>query len=199
MTRTLACLASIAFAVALPACVISDGDNDGDGGGTDDPSDSASSPEEGEASADDTEGESGADVTPSAGLWQYEETGMTTNDCTFIDNPSNGFGQFQIAVTGAGTMTILPGDATDPFQCTYGGGSYSCAERLTGMTDEVAGLDAVGNILVSIEGTIESNASITGTQNGHIECEGTDCGVAADALGVTFPCVFTIPFVGTAL
>jgi hypothetical protein len=52
--------------------------------------------------------------------------------------------------------------------------------------------------LVSITGTIESDTSITGSQNGHIECVGADCATAAAALGVTFPCTFVIPFTAEA-
>ena len=208
----LACLAS------TPACVISDGGDD-DGAGTDDPSATASATDPSAGtddpsatdpsatdpsasasdSADESGDDSGADVTPAEGLWQYEETGGGTNDCTFLRDPSNGFGQFQIALTGPDTLTLTPGDDTEPFECTFGGGAFDCAERLTGTTDEVAGLDAVGNILVSVEGTLTSETTLDGVQNGHIECEGADCALAAGALGVTFPCSFTVPFVGTAL
>jgi hypothetical protein len=187
----------LALLLCFPACVIDDGDDD-DGAGTDDPSGSPST------SASSTTAGSTADETgsgggePVSGAWIYDETGTTTNNCTFLDEPSNGFGEFQLEVTGAGMMTILPGDQTEPFVCTFAGGGYSCAERLTGMTDQVEGLDAIGNILVSITGTIESDTSITGSQNGQIECVGADCATAAAALGVTFPCTFVIPFTAEA-
>lgn len=209
-------VALLACLVSTPACVISDGGDDDEGAGTedasasasasdpsagtDDPSGSATDPSGSATDSADTGGDdSGADVTPVEGLWQYEETGGGTNDCTFLRDPSNGFGQFQIALTGPDTLTLTPGDETEPFECTFGGGAFDCAERLTGMTDEVAGLDAIGNILVAVEGTITSETSLEGVQNGHIECEGADCALAAGALGVTFPCSFTVPFVGTAL
>ncbi len=148
----------------------------------------------------DPDSESGVDVDPQDGSWEYDETGQTTNDCTFIAEPSNGFGEYLVANTGGGGFTITPGDSTDPFTCTHGGGAFSCDERLTGTYDIGMGLgDATGNILVAIEGTLDSATMMSAEQQGRIECEGADCGTAAGLLGVTFPCEFTIPFVGTAL
>jgi hypothetical protein len=195
MTPVLSRVALLACLVSTPACVISDGGDD-DGAGTDDPSASASASSD---SADESGDDSGADVTPAEGLWQYEETAGATNDCTFLADPSNGFGLFQIALTGPDSLTLTPGDETEPFECTFGDGAFDCAERFTGMTDEVAGLDAVGNIRVSVEGTLTRATTLDGVQNGRIECEGADCALAAGALGVAFPCGFSVPFVGTAL
>lgn len=204
----------LAFAVILAplhACVIADGgDDDGanddsddasasadDSGGTDPTAADSSDPSDGDP-ADGSGGDSGTDAAPRDGAWVYEETGTPTNDCTFLEEPSNGFGEFQIAITGPDSLLLTPGDETEPFVCTFGGGAFECDERLTGMTDSVAGLDAVGSILVAVDGTFASATSLSGTQRGRIDCEGADCGTAAAALGVTFPCAFTIPFVGTA-
>jgi hypothetical protein len=157
--------------------------------GTTDPSDS-----------DPDTGETGSDRPPQDGQWQYSELGQGTNDCTFVDDPSNGFGIYLVSNGGAGMFTITPGDGTDPFECTQAGGGFDCAERLTGTYDIGMGIaDATGSILVAIEGVIESPQSMSGEQQGRIECDGGDCGTAEQYLGVTFPCAFTIPFSGDAL
>jgi hypothetical protein len=149
--------------------------------------------------ADETQGESGVDVDPQDGEWLYEESGGTTNDCTFVAEPSNGFGEYLLANTGGGAFTITPGDGTDPFVCSHADGSFECDERLSGTYDVGMGLgDATGNILVGIEGTLADAEHMSAEQQGRIECEGADCGTAAGLLGVTFPCSFTIPFTGTA-
>jgi hypothetical protein len=154
------------------------------------------------ASASDTAdgtGDTGVDVDPQDGAWLYQETGMTTNDCTFIANPSNGFGMYEVANQGGGMFTITPGDGTDPFTCSRSGGDFNCDERLSGTYDIGMGLgEATGNILVGIEGVLDSAVHMTAEQQGRIECEGADCGTAEQVLGVTFPCEFTIPFTGDA-
>lgn len=228
MTSTFARIALLTTCITGPfGCVISGTDDDDDGGGADEGADDTSgggsdasagstnagsnpttdamttadddAADDAADDADDDSTDEGGDVTPQRGTWQYQEAGGTTNDCTFIAEPSNGFGQYALALTGAGAFTITPGDETEPFECTFAGSAYACAERLTGMIDEVPGYDASGSILVAIEGTLESATSMTGTQQGRIECAGADCGLAAQALGVTFPCEFMIPFDGTAL
>jgi hypothetical protein len=161
--------------------------------GTTDPSDSDSD------SADETMGDSGADVEPQDGDWLYQEAGGTTNACTFLEEPSNGFGEFELANTGGGAFTIQPNDGTDPFQCSHGGGSFDCDERLSGTYDIGMGLgEANGSILVAIEGSFSDAEHLSAEQQGRIECEGADCGTAEGLLGVTFPCAFTIPFTATA-
>jgi hypothetical protein len=188
-----------------PACVIVDGGDDGadegvDPTATDTGSEEADTGSEeadtGSEGADTTAGET--DVAPNEGFWQYEETPGGDNACTFLADPTNGFGQFEIVLTGGQTFTLHPGDSTDPFECSYAGDAITCDERLTD-TVETPGLDAVGNVLVSVEGTINSEISFTGTQVGRIDCVGADCGLAEETLGVAFPCSFTVPFLATAL
>jgi len=150
-----------------------------------------------ESESGDPTGEGGA---PQDGEWLYDESGGTVNDCGFLRQPSNGFGIYVIANTGADSFTITPGDGTAPFECTHDGASYDCPERLQedlGL-DEGTGADAVGHVYVGVEGTLESSIEMTGEQQGRIECEGGDCFLAEQYLGVTFPCEFTIPFTGTA-
>src|SRR5687767_12259792 len=82
---------------------------------TTDPSDtdpSDTDPSDTDPSADSGE-ETGSDLPPQDGSWQYSEVGQGTNDCTFIEDPSNGFGEFIVTNTGPGEFTILPGDSTD--------------------------------------------------------------------------------------
>jgi len=152
-----------------------------------------------EADAGD-ETDSGADADPQEGPWVYDETGQTTNDCTFLANPSNGFGVYLVALAGPGVFTITPEDGTAPFECDYGGGSFDCPERLQEDVelDPGAGFDAVAHVYVGVSGTLPSSTQMDGEQQGRVECEGGDCGLAAQYLGTSFPCEFTIPFVGTA-
>jgi len=166
--------------------------------GTTDPS--TTDPSDSDPTDADTGTDTGSDLPPQDGTWQYSEVGQGTNDCTFIDDPSNGFGQYLVANTGPGEFTILPGDSTDPFTCAQTGSSFDCAERLTGTYDIGMGFgDATGSILVAIEGSFASPQAMDGEQQGRVECEGADCGTAQGLLGVTFPCEFTIPFEGDAL
>lgn len=194
----LSCLLAIA-----PACVVTDGDDDDDDGADSSASaDDTNAQPQGESGATQAggaaDGNGGGEALPRAGTWRYEETAGATNDCSFIAQPSNGFGMFEITTTGAGTFEITPGDTTAPFVCSAGGGSFACDERLTGTIDEVPGYDVVGNILVSVEGTVISSTSIVGQQLGRIDCVGSDCAAASAALGVAFPCEFAVPFTGTA-
>lgn len=186
-----------------PACVVTHGDDDDDDGADSSASADDTNPQSGDGSTATqpggaADGNGGSEAAPRAGTWRYEESAGATNDCSFIAQPSNGFGMFEITTTGAGTFEITPGDTTAPFVCTAGGGSFACDERLTGTIDEVPGYDVVGNILVSVEGTVISSTSIAGQQLGHIDCVGSDCAAASAALGVAFPCEFTVPFTGVA-
>jgi hypothetical protein len=166
---------------------------------TTDPGDSGTTDPSDSDSADETMGESGVDVDPQDGEWLYQESGGTMNACTFLEEPSNGFGEFELANTGGGAFTIQPNDGTDPFVCSHGGGSFDCDERLSGTYDIGMGLgEANGSILVAIEGSFSDAEHLSAEQQGRIECEGADCGTAEGLLGVTFPCAFTIPFTATA-
>ncbi|HET6582483.1 MAG TPA: hypothetical protein VFG69_03525, partial [Nannocystaceae bacterium] len=155
-----------------------------------------------DTSVDESDGgnDTGVDVDPQDGPWEYDENGTTTNDCSFVEQPSNGFGIYELVITGPGAFTITPGDGTVPFECEYSGGSYDCPERLQGDLglDMGTGADATGHVIVGIEGALQSSTEMTGEQQGRIECEGADCVLASQVLGVTFPCEFTIPFTGTA-
>jgi hypothetical protein len=170
---------------------------------TDSITDSASiTDSDSDTSVDESEGgdPTGADVVPQDGEWLYDEDGETTNDCGFLRQPSNGFGEYLIANTGAGEFTITPGDGTAPFECTLAGGSYDCPERLQEdlSFDQGTGADATGHVYVGVDGAFQSSTEMTGEQHGRIECDGADCALAEQFLSVTFPCEFTIPWTGTA-
>jgi hypothetical protein len=53
-------------------------------------------------------------------------------------------------------------------------------------------------VYIGVDGTLQSSTEMSGEQHGRIECEGGDCGLVEQYTGVTFPCEFTVPFVGTA-
>lgn len=206
---------TLAFA---PGCVINEGGDDdglgdsgagddGSGGADDAAADGASAADDGANdetgagdAADDGAGDraddGGAADGPSSGTWLYDETGGTTNDCTFLDDPSNGFGEYEVVADGPGGFTIIPGDDSDLFQCTHDGGAFECAERL--QDDIIAGGTTL-QVLVSITGDLESASAMSGTQDGRIVCEGTDCPTAEALLGTTFPCEFSIPWQGSKL
>lgn len=191
------------LAMAAPGCIITttgdpnDDDSMGEGGSDAGPSDESGG---GDASdgADETgsgggsAGEGGSADDPTPGLWLYTETGQVSNDCTFLEDPSNGWGEYEVELIDGG-FRVYPGDDTDPFDCTTGGGSFNCPERL------VNDVDAGGTTLqvyVTIDGTLPTADSMAGTQDGEVVCEGGDCAVAEQLLGTTFPCSFSVEFTG---
>lgn len=198
--RVLPLAFSFLAAMGASGCIITttdDGDDDGmagdDGsGGAGD--DSGGAGEDGMAD----DGSGGADGGPSGnadapgeGTWLYTETGNTTNDCNFFD-ATNGWGTYEVVGTEGG-FQVIPGDDTEPFDCTSSGGSFDCPERLVDQSMEG---DATLDVLVSITGTLPSEDEMAGTQDGIIECSGADCGLAEQLLMTTFPCSFSIEFTG---
>jgi len=207
--------------VTAPACVISATDSDDDdmgsgstsgpassaSGGTDDPTDDSDDSEsngEAESSssgADESSG-GGSDPTeggaagPEEGPWVYIDQGATENDCTFLENPSQGAGDFVVENPGDGTFRIIPGDDTDPFECELSdGGNFECDERYAESITQ-AGVDASLDVLISADGTTTSN-EMDGVQRGRIVCEGAACGAAEALLKTTLPCTFVVPFTAT--
>ncbi|MEX1366922.1 MAG: hypothetical protein AB1Z98_27595 [Nannocystaceae bacterium] len=193
--------------MAAPGCIITTTDD-----GTDDAVGDASSggDEPGEESGQESGDESpatdgGADETGSAeggsadgplpGTWLYTETGETTNDCTFLEDPSNGWGEYEVVQTEGG-FQIIPGDDTDPIACTAGGGSFDCPERLQDVVE--AGGSSL-QVFVTIDGTLPAADEMAGAQLGEVVCEGADCAVAEQLLGTSFPCSFSIGFTGERL
>lgn len=201
------CLLLVALPVCLAGgCVITsdDGSDDGasDGTGGDDgnvDADGADAGDAGDASdagdagdgGDDSGGGGGSGDAPDDGTWLYSETGDTTNTCDFLEDVSNGWGNFHIDHDADGSFTITPGDDTDPFPCTYGGGTFDCPERLV---DEVTSGSASLDVLVRVEGNVDSATSLSGSQHGTVDCEGADCATAQQLLMTTFPCEFEVPF-----
>lgn len=199
--------------LALPlasGCIINAGDGDddddmADSGGTEgnDPSDDPGNGSEGSGggsegsgggsngSADETGSPGDADL-PAEGTWLYTETGNTTNDCDFLENPSNGWGEYRVEIDGDGFL-ITPGDSTDPFECSAGGGQFECPERLQ---DEMSEGTSTLQVYVQVSGDLPSEDEMAGSQDGRIECMGADCALAEQLLGTSFPCSFSIEFTG---
>lgn len=211
---------SVLVLVAAPGCIISATDSDDDdmgsgstsdsassaSGGTQDPtddSDDSESDSEAESSSSGADGssEGGSDPTeggagPEAGQWVYIDQGATENDCTFLENPSQGAGDFEVENPGDGTFRIVPGDGTDPFECELSeGGSFECDERYVESITQ-PGIDASLDVLISADGTTTTD-DMDAVQRGRIVCDGAACGSAEALLGTTLPCRFVIPFTAT--
>ncbi len=221
LSRLLSLALPATLALSVPACVITapddddsagdsggngmnsgaEGDSTGDGG--DPPADTDDDPpadtDDGDPPADtdddppaDTDDGPGNADNPTPGTWIYTETGNTVNDCDFIDDLSNGWGEYVVEEDGSGFL-VIPGDGTDAFECTASNGTFECDERLQ---DQVQSGTSQLQVLVGITGTLQSADQMQGTQNGQIVCEGADCALAEQVLGTTFPCEFTIEFDG---
>jgi hypothetical protein len=215
----------IALPCGSTGCVINEGGDDAgdDGTGGDDGADDGADDAPADDGADDAPADDGADDTPAddgaddgsdetagddggddgdaadgpePGPWLYEETGGGSNDCAFLEDPSNGFGTYLVDASGPGAFTITPGDDTAPFDCTHDGATFECAERLQ---EELDAGGTILQVLVSASGDLVSATEMTGTQDGRIVCEGADCATAEELLGATFPCEFSVPWQGTKM
>ncbi len=207
----LSLILSALFAIPAAGCVVvgpgDDGaDDSAEDGGTGRSSASAGDDDDDDDDDDDTTGGGSADETssgadgssstdePRAGRWIYTETGNTVNDCDFLDDVSNGWGDFEIESLGGGAFRVLPDDGTDPFDCSAGDGAFSCPERLV---DEMMSGSSALQVLVSVAGTLDSDTEMGGTQNGMVVCEGAECPLAEELLGTSLPCSFSVEFDGS--
>lgn len=211
---------SVLALLAAPGCIISATDSDDDdmgsgstgsgssaSAGSEDPTDdsddsqSDSAAESSTSGADGSSSEGGSNPTaggegPEAGQWVYLDQGATENDCTFLKNPSQGAGDFEVENPGDGTFRIVPGDGTDAFECELsGGGTFECDERYADSITQ-PGVDASLDVLISADGTTTSN-SMDAVQRGRIVCEGAACAAAEALLNTALPCSFVIPFTAT--
>lgn len=218
-TSLLGIFVSVLTLVAAPGCVISGTDSDDDDMGDGTGSDSASTSGESDEPTDDSDdsesnteaqsGSSGADEStggdsdpteggagPDAGAWVYIDQGATENDCAFLENPSQGAGDFEVENPGDGTFRIIPSDGTDPFECGLtSGGNFECDERYAQSITQ-PGVDASLDVLISADGVATSD-DMDAVQRGRIVCDGAACGAAEALLGTTLPCTFVIPFTAT--
>ncbi|MCA9653496.1 MAG: hypothetical protein H6712_29065 [Myxococcales bacterium] len=182
------------LAMAAPGCIIVSDDGDdsaGDAGSGDAGSSDGSGGADGMDEDTGAEGGGTADE-PTPGLWIYAETGQSTNECEFLDDPSNGWGEYGVELVDGG-FRVTPGDDTEPFDCSSGGGSFECPQRLQ---EEVMAGGTTLQVLVTIEGTLPMADAMAGTQLGEVVCEGSDCALAEQLLGTTLPCSFSVGFTG---
>ncbi len=133
-----------------------------------------------------------AGVEPTPGVWEYDETGVSTNTCNYDDVISNGGGLFELIADGDGYM-IQPNDGTPPFRCTLEGDALDCPDRAA-VEQPIAGLDATLVIAVVARATVESESELSGTQTGEVSCVGSGCATAAAAVGAQLPCQFAVDF-----
>ncbi len=179
-----------------------DSDSDSDSDPTTDSDSDSSSDTDSDSDGSSSTGndtDSGSDTNADDPLqewaWTYSETGSSV-DCGSAPAPTNGFGNFLVQNSDATGFTIVPSDGTDPFDCDLDSGAYDCPDRLV-ETSGQAGTNVQLNAFVRVVGDVVSSSSVTGVQEGRLECEGTDCGTAELLLGTTFPCTFDIDFAAT--
>jgi len=157
----------------MPGCIVttSDGDDsvgetgnpsdDGSGDSDDAETDASTDPGTGTDAEDETGGGGSAEA-PTPGVWLYDETGETSNGCEFLDDPSNGWGDFGVEAIDGG-FRIFPGDDSEPFDCSSGGGSFLCPERLQ---DEVDAGGTALEVFVTITGILPDSESMAAPKMG---------------------------------
>ncbi len=181
-------LTAAVWLAGAPACTYNDSDDD-DSGDTDGDGD-------GDCDGDgDGDGNTGGDADPRSGVWSYAEFTSNRNDCNLDEDYGNGGGGFGLDNHGDGTFTIIPNDGTDPFLCTLDGPSFDCPDRATEESEIDSEYDAtlVGHAVA--EGMFDTDENGSGTQTATVDCQGSDCGLAEDALGIDFPCTLEVDFV----
>lgn len=168
------------IALVATACV-ADQNRDGDNHGT------------GSGSGSGSGSSSGGDAAPRAGVWHYTGVTLVSNTCDQSINRGEA-GNFGIDQVVATSFRVIPDDGTAPFTCMRLNSAFTCPDRASFVDDYRPGLDAVIAVHVTADGTFSSTTRATGSQDGTIDCAGTQCAV----LG-TLPCTFTQDFVIQAL
>ena len=138
----------------------------------------------------------GEDASPKSGVWSYEDQGIQENSCgdDLYRDPDAVFG---VKNNNDGTFTVDQGSSAEDFDCTITGSGFNCPQRLYGEYP-ITGVDAELHYTVSIDGVFASDTAMTGTQMAVVTCEGNACQLAPAALGVEFPCSYTVAFSATA-
>ena len=137
----------------------------------------------------------GEDVAPSPGAWSYSEFHASKNTCNYDGVISNGDGAFALTAKGGAAYEISTADGTAPFACTLDGDTLSCPDRAK--TTSQLSANATLGIAVDAEANVDDADHMTGTQNGTVTCEGSDCAAAAALVGATLPCEFSVDFTAT--
>lgn len=145
-----------------------------------------------DTSAIDTGPPRGDIVQPLIGVWTYDQQGIRNNTCgsyaaTDDDAP------FRVIASADGRFEIEQNDPGN-FDCTITGGAFVCPSRIYNEFP-IDNTDAVLIFNVRIDGTIESERRLSGTQTVDVTCTGVSCAAAPAVLGVSFPCAWEVPFV----
>ncbi|MBI5503041.1 MAG: hypothetical protein HY907_22540 [Deltaproteobacteria bacterium] len=138
------------------------------------------------------DGGDGTPIEPTSGTWGYLEGDVFDDGCHYPDPETSPMGTFVLANHGDRTMTITP--PSEPgFACTISGASFTCPDRAS--TDiPVPSLDATVRLHVAAYGTFSSPTAAAGHQRVDATCAGTQCDVAGAAIGVPFPCGFSVRY-----
>ncbi len=129
------------------------------------------------------------DVQPRAGAWSYTDAPVSSTCPNNV--PTEEAGSFVIDQVTASGFRVVPGDGTDPFPCTLGGGgNFDCPDRVKTVEDLRPSLDAVITVHASASGSFSSATAGTGEQHADATCAGTQC----NAAGNVFPCAASVTF-----
>ena len=138
------------------------------------------------------DGGDGTPIEPTSGVWGYLEGDIFDDSCRYADPVTSPMGTFTLTNHGDRTVSITPtGEAA--FACTISGASFTCPDR---SNSDIPGapLDATVHLHVTAYGTFSSPTAATGHQRVDATCTGTQCDLAAAAVGVTFPCGFSVRY-----
>ncbi|MBI5491154.1 MAG: hypothetical protein HY905_27730 [Deltaproteobacteria bacterium] len=138
------------------------------------------------------DGGDGAPIEPTSGTWGYLEGDVFDDACHYPDPETSPMGTFTLTNNGDRTMTITP-TSEAPFSCTISGASFTCPDRANSDLP-VPTLDATVHLHVATYGSFSSPTAASGHQRIDATCTGTQCDVASAAVGVTFPCGFSVRY-----
>jgi hypothetical protein len=132
-------------------------------------------------------------INPTSGVWFFNAGTVTSDTCNYSDTPVDPSGNFQLTNNGDGTLLITPDDGTDPFTCTLSVPSMNCPDRADVDIDS-APLAAVFHVHATLQAAFSSDTAMSGSQTANITCDGAQCDMAAEMIGITVPCSYTQSF-----
>ena len=139
----------------------------------------------------------GTPIEPTSGSWGYLEGDIFDDGCHYGDPSTSPMGTFALVDNADGTMTITP-PSEPAFSCTLSGASFTCPDR-SNSDVPVPTMDATVHLHVAAYGTFSSPTAAAGHQRVEATCAGTQCAAAGAAVGVTFPCGFSVRYTASLI